>query len=183
MSWMNVHMCVCSCHILNIYSMVLQVASNNFTSYEMGHLVLSGIDFRCHGFTEFMCGERVEYAWLMQLAFGRITGAFSTPQVRQSVCLRVCMYMYIYVRGIVCCEHGWECGVCNICAYVSCTQLMQVVDWLYTAAIHTLSLIQPKVEPLSEVIKYLLFNLRIASLDLHLNDDGPITRIQVQLPF
>ena len=118
MSWMNVHMCVCSCHILNIYSMVLQVASNNFTSYEMGHLVLSGIDFRCHGFTEFMCGERVEYAWLMQLAFGRVTGAFSTPQVRRPVCLRVCMYMYIYVRGIVCCEHGWEWGVCNICAYV-----------------------------------------------------------------
>ena len=68
---------------------------------------------------------------------------------------------------------------------------MQVVDWLYTAAIHTLShgdgfleapgalVIQPKVEPLSEVIKYLLFNLRIASLDLHLNDDGTITRIQV----
>lgn len=47
----------------------------------MGHAVLNGVDFRCHGFTEYLYGERVEYAWLMQLIIGRIAGAFSTQQV------------------------------------------------------------------------------------------------------
>lgn len=47
----------------------------------MGHVVLNGIDFRCHGLTEYLYGERVEYAWLMQLFVGRIAGAFSTQQV------------------------------------------------------------------------------------------------------
>ena len=59
--------------------------SNNQVSdsqYTMGHLVLNGVDFRCHGLTEFLYQERVEYAWLMQLCVGRIAGAFSTQQVR-----------------------------------------------------------------------------------------------------
>ena len=52
------------------------------SQFEMGHAVLNGVDFRCHGFTEYLYGERVEYAWLMQLVVGRIGGAFSTQQVR-----------------------------------------------------------------------------------------------------
>lgn len=52
------------------------------SQYAMGHVVLNGVDFRCHGLTEYLYGERVEYAWLMQLAMGRIAGAFSTQQVR-----------------------------------------------------------------------------------------------------
>lgn len=52
-------------------------------TYELGHVACSGINFNCHGFTEFMCQERVEYAWLMQLLVERITGAVSTEQVQQ----------------------------------------------------------------------------------------------------
>ena len=54
------------------------------SQYTMGHVVLNGVDFRCHGLTEYLYGERVEYAWLMQLAIGRIAGAFSTQQVRNT---------------------------------------------------------------------------------------------------
>ena len=49
--------------------------------YELGTLGLTGLDFNCHGFTEFLCQERVEYGWLMQLLVGRITGAVCTEQV------------------------------------------------------------------------------------------------------
>ena len=51
------------------------------SQYDMGHVVLNGVDFRCHGLTEHLYQERVEYAWLMQLHVGRIAGAFSTQQV------------------------------------------------------------------------------------------------------
>ena len=54
------------------------------SAYELGHAACSGIDLNCHGFTEFMCQERVEYAWLMQLLVGRITGAISSEQVRRT---------------------------------------------------------------------------------------------------
>ena len=53
------------------------------SQYDMGHVVLNGIDFRCHGLTEYLYQERVEYAWLMQLCVGRIAGAASTQQVSQ----------------------------------------------------------------------------------------------------
>ena len=59
----------------------LQVSDSQYT---MGHAVLNGVDFRCHGLTEYLHQERVEYAWLMQLHVGRIAGAFSTQQVRNS---------------------------------------------------------------------------------------------------
>ena len=69
-------------------------------------------------------------------------------------------------------------------------QLLVAVDWLYTTLIHTLSvgdglleapgalLIQPKVEPVSEDIKYRLFNLDIAEADLHICEEGSIMRLQ-----
>lgn len=64
------------------------------------------------------------------------------------------------------------------------------VDWLYTTLVHTVSLgdglqvapdgelIQPMVEPISEEIKYRLFNLDIAEADLHICEEGSITRVQ-----
>ena len=73
------------------------------------------------------------------------------------------------------------------------TQLLQAADWFYTAFIHIASygdgfieapdaeLIEPKVEPLSEKIKYLLFNLNILEADVHLLEGDSITRIQVGL--
>ena len=72
-------------------------------------------------------------------------------------------------------------------------QLLQVVDWFHTAFIHTAShgdgfveapnveLIEPKVEPLSEEIKYRLFDLSILEADIHLLEGDAITRIQVSL--
>ena len=73
------------------------------------------------------------------------------------------------------------------------SQLLQVVDWFHTAFIHTAShgdgfveapnveLIEPKVEPLSEEIKYRLFDLNILEADIHLVEGDAITRIQVSL--
>lgn len=49
--------------------------------HDLGHIFINGIDLNCHGFTEFLCEERVEYAWMMQLLLGRITGALSSLQV------------------------------------------------------------------------------------------------------
>ena len=51
--------------------------------YEMGNVACTGLDLNCHGFTEFMCEERVEYAWLMQLQVGRIMGGVSSEQVSE----------------------------------------------------------------------------------------------------
>ncbi len=70
-------------------------------------------------------------------------------------------------------------------------QLMIALEWFYTTIIHTLSLgdalqvapdgevICPKAEPISEDVKYRLFNLDVAGADLHLcESDGSITRLQ-----
>ena len=51
------------------------------THHQLGHVFINGIDLNCHGLTEFLCAERVEYAWMMQLLVGRITGAVSSLQV------------------------------------------------------------------------------------------------------
>ena len=48
---------------------------------ELGHIVCGGLQLNCHGLTEMLCGERVEYAWLMQLQLSRITAALTTSQV------------------------------------------------------------------------------------------------------
>ena len=68
------------------------------SQYEMGHAVLNGVDFRCHGFTEYLYGERVEYAWLMQLVIGRIAGAFSTQQVSEGVREATCIGVTTLIR-------------------------------------------------------------------------------------
>ena len=84
---------------------------------------------------------------------------------------------------------SWE--IITIFVVVTATQLLQVLDWFHTAILHTLThgdgfqeapnplLIEPKVEPWSEDIKYRLFDLSISDVDLSLLEDGAITRIQV----
>ena len=68
--------------------------------------------------------------------------------------------------------------------------MLIALDWLYTTVIHTLSigdgfqvapdgeLICPQAEPISEDIKYRLFNLDIAEADLHICEGDSITRLQ-----
>ena len=48
---------------------------------EMGHVLCGGLQLNCHGLTEMLLGERVEYAWLMQLDVHQVTGVVSTSQV------------------------------------------------------------------------------------------------------
>lgn len=48
---------------------------------EVGHVVCGGLQLNCHGLTEMLLGERVEYAWLMQFQINKITAALSTAQV------------------------------------------------------------------------------------------------------
>lgn len=71
------------------------------------------------------------------------------------------------------------------------TQLCFVAEWLYTAVGEILSpgddllkapdpiLIEPRVEPISEVIKYKLFALTVLPVDVFIKDSGTLTRIQV----
>ena len=49
--------------------------------------MINSIDFNCHGFTEYLCQERVEYAWMMQLLVGRVTGVVSPLQVSMLIIL------------------------------------------------------------------------------------------------
>lgn len=114
----------------------------------LGHVVINSIDLNCHGLTEFMCQERVEYAWMIQLLIGRITGA------------------------------------------VSPLQLLHAMDWFLTAFVHIFAvgdglavapdgeLISPCVEPISEEIKYRLFQLDISEADIHVCDADSITHLQ-----
>lgn len=54
---------------------------------EIGHVVCRGLSLNCHGLTDMLVGERVEYAWLMQLDLQKITASFSTAQVFQPLIL------------------------------------------------------------------------------------------------
>ena len=117
-------------------------------SSRLGHVVINAIDFNCHGFTQYLCQERVEYAWLMQLQLGRVVGA------------------------------------------VSPLQLLQAGDWFLTTVIHVFAigdslavapdgeLICPRVEPVSEEIKYRLFQLDVSEADVHICQGSSITRLQ-----
>ena len=73
-------------------------------------------------------------------------------------------------------------------------QLVEVANWLQATLQQALSVgdtlidapngqpIRPKVEPISEDIKYRLFDLTIAEGDLHLLEGERIVRLQVRLP-
>ncbi len=61
----------------------LRQSCDQSSANELGHLVVSGLSLRCHGFTELLCAERVEYAWLIHLSMARITGTVSTLQVER----------------------------------------------------------------------------------------------------
>ena len=66
-----------------------------------------------------------------------------------------------------------------------------MVNWLQTTYGHVASygdsfiespnakLIEPDVDPFSEIIKYRLFDLTILEADLHLLEGSTVTRIQV----
>lgn len=74
-------------------------------------------------------------------------------------------------------------------------QLVEVANWLQATLHQVLSvgdtlidapngeLIRPKVEPISEDIKYRLFDLTIAEGDLHLLEGERIMRLQVLYIF
>lgn len=116
-----------------------------------------------------LCGERVEYAWLMQLQIHRITAALTTLQVAHSVALCAC-----------------KCD----CVFVT-EQLAEVVSWLQTTVHQVVGvadatvaapnghLIRPLVEPLSEDIKYFLFDLSVGEADVCLLEGGGVLRLQV----
>lgn len=106
---------------------------------------------------------------MMQLLIGRITGAISPLQV------------------------GIDHGILPLpCFIVICfiSQLLIAGDWFYTTFVHTISLgdglvvapdgemICPRVEPISEEIKYRLFDLEIAEADVYIYDVGNLTRLQ-----
>lgn len=77
---LSLHVC-----LFNLfYSYLFQGSGgSNSQEYSLGHLVLSGLNFTCHGLTEFMLKERVEYAWMMKLDLGKIVGSISGEQVCQ----------------------------------------------------------------------------------------------------
>ncbi len=91
----------------------------------------------------------------------------------------MCIYVYIGMCKVL---------VCNHVSYL--LQLLIALDWLYTMFIHTYSVgdaLQvspngevncPKTEPISEEIKYRLFQLDIAEADLHICEAETITRLQ-----
>ena len=135
-----------SVHVPSVETVCAPLAATS--PCRLGHVVINSIDFNCHGFTEFMCQERVEYAWMMQLLIGRITGAASP------------------------------------------LQLMRALDWLFTAYVSVAAagdalavapdgeVIAPRVEPISEEIKYRLFQLDICEVDVHVCEGESITRLQ-----
>ena len=86
--------------------------------YELGTLGCTGLEFNCHGFTEFLCQDRVEYAWLMQLLVGRITGAVSTEQVLVTH-YDIFKSCYVHVLMFGCKSGGQITSVCSLAtAYI-----------------------------------------------------------------
>jgi hypothetical protein len=68
---------------LNVEPVTIHLPSlgSSPNEYSLGHVALSSIQFTCHGFTEFLLKERVEYAWMMKLDVGKIAGSVSGEQV------------------------------------------------------------------------------------------------------
>lgn len=66
-----------------------------------------------------------------------------------------------------------------------------MVDWLQTAVAHVLSygdgiykapgaiLIEPRAEPLSELLKYKMFALHVSGVDFNLHEENSLIRLQV----
>lgn len=44
-------------------------------------MALSGVTFSCHGLTEILLKERVEYAWMMKLNIGVVSASVSLNEV------------------------------------------------------------------------------------------------------
>ena len=140
---------------------------------ELGHVACGGLQLNCHGFTEMLCGERVEYAWLMQLQLHRISAALTTLQVRGQPLHALC-------------------SACTI--PLSPSQLAEVAGWLQATVQQVVGVadttveapngkpIRPQVEPLSEDIKYSLFDLAVGEADVHLLEGDSVLRLQVRQP-
>jgi hypothetical protein len=115
---------------------------------EVGHVLCGGLQLNCHGLTEMLLGERVEYAWLMQLQVNKITAALSTAQLAE---VRAWLQTAVHqVVGVADARVGAPNGVP----------------------------IQPLVEPLSEDIKYLLFDLTLAEVDFSVLEGEQFLRLQ-----
>ncbi|XP_019853101.1 PREDICTED: uncharacterized protein KIAA1109-like isoform X3 [Amphimedon queenslandica] len=116
--------------------------------HKLGVVALSGVTFCCHGLTEILLKERVEYAWMMKLNIGAVS------------------------------------------ASVSLNELFPVVHYFLTALSHVISpadavleapdciLIEPLVEPSSELLKYKMFVLEVATIDLILKEADTMLQIQ-----
>jgi hypothetical protein len=115
---------------------------------ELGHIACGGIQLNCHGLTEMLCRERVEYAWLMQLQLHRISAALTTLQLAEVA--------------------GW--------LQATVQQTVGVAD--STVAAPNGQPIRPLVDPLSEDIKYFLFDLSVAETDVHLVEGESLLRLQ-----
>ena len=74
----------------------MQPSSN---AAEVGHVLCGGLQLNCHGLTEMLLGERVEYAWLMQLQVNKITAALSTAQVRWPLFLAIAIRTVVNVSA------------------------------------------------------------------------------------
>lgn len=74
--YLSSFVCMCDYFVQGIYELERNTGQRN-----LGHAVVSGLEFSCHGFTEFMLQERVEYAWMMRLNLGKIFGSASVEQV------------------------------------------------------------------------------------------------------
>ena len=123
-------------------------AGEETSGFSMGHMVISSVNFNCHGLTEYLCQERVEYAWMMQLLVGRIVGAMSPRQLLHAA--------------------DWFLTLV--------TQVVAIGDDLAVAPDG--ELIVPRVEPVSEKIKYQLFQLDVQGADLHICQGASLTRLQ-----
>lgn len=126
------------------------------------------MQLNCHGLTEMLCGERVEYAWLMQLQLNRVSAALTTLQVN--------------------CNDSTHTAVNT---YTCSPQLAEAAGWLLATVQQTVGVgdstveapngqpIQPLIDPLSEDIKYFLFDLSISEADVHLMEGEGLLRLQV----
>ena len=51
--------------------------------HKLGVVALSGVTFCCHGLTEILLKERVEYAWMMKLNIGDVLASVSLNEVHK----------------------------------------------------------------------------------------------------
>lgn len=118
----------------------------------------------------------------------------------------ICLAYAAAVAQDNCCHHyitgpyqhhvHTQCSVCNqtpLSARNMNLQLAEVAGWLQTTIQQVVGVadarveapngqpIQPRVEPLSEAIKYSLFDMSVAEVDVHLMEGDGLLRLQVHV--